>query len=224
VDGWQEPEVKLLNIGSNLAQIFHITAVQNLPSIIAAGGLHCDAVAAAHKLNKISVAHDHIKARRASKRVLVPPGGTLADYVPFYFAPRSPMLYAIHRNNVAGYDQGQEPIVHLVSSVDAVVAGGQSYVFTDGHAVIEMSGVFCELADLNRIDWQIMQAKYWNDTYQDGDRKRRRQAEFLVHRSFPWQLIAEIGVMTPRAAECVSRVLDAATHRPTVTVHPDWYY
>lgn len=212
------------NISLSSARIFHITAARNLPSILAEGGICCDAVAASRGLSAIGVAHEHIKARRARKPVPVAPGGTLADYVPFYFAPRSPMLFAIHTGAVEGYAQGQEPIVHLVSAVDAVSQRGLPSVFTDGHAVMDISRFFTDLTDLDQIDWQIMRTTYWNDTNEDGDRKRRRQAEFLVHRFFPWPLVSEIGVMTTRAADYINRVLEPASHRPPVTVRRDWYY
>ena len=45
---------------------------------------------------------------------------------------------------------------------------------------------FDDLKDLDKIDWDLMQSRYWNDTNDDPDRKRRRQAEFLVHEFFPW--------------------------------------
>jgi len=73
-------------------------------------------------LESVGIAYQHIKDRRARKRVPAGPGGTVADYVPFYFAPRSPMLYAITRGLVPGYDGGQSSVVHLVTSTDAVVS------------------------------------------------------------------------------------------------------
>ena len=77
--------------------IFHITHVENLASIIREGGLRCDREAAERGLAEVGIAHQHIKDRRAGRRVPLPPGGTLDDYVPFYFAPRSPMLYSSFR-------------------------------------------------------------------------------------------------------------------------------
>jgi len=41
-----------------------------------------------------------VQGHRAVKAVPVPPGGTLHDYVPFYFAPRSPMLRTLEGGNV----------------------------------------------------------------------------------------------------------------------------
>ncbi len=83
---------------------------------------------------------------------------------------------------------------------------------------------FTSLDDLERIDWPLMGAKYWNDTQDDGDRKRRRQAEFLVHRQMPWALISGIGVMDEVTRAAVERVLRDAAHRPPVAVRSGWYY
>ena len=88
------------------------------------GGLWCDAERLARRLGSVGIAHQHIKERRARKVVPVASGGTLADYVPFYFAPRSPMLFAIHKGAVEDYRESQREILHLVSSIDAVQPGG----------------------------------------------------------------------------------------------------
>lgn len=90
-----------------MTPIYHITHGRNLAAIIAAGGLWCDAQIAARGLTPLGIAHQHIKERRKQRIVPCAAGGTLADYVPFYFAPRSPMLYAIHSGYVERYDGGQ---------------------------------------------------------------------------------------------------------------------
>lgn len=43
------------------------------------------------------IAHNTIQDRRAQTYVPCLPGGNPHDYVPFYFAPCSPMLYAAHK-------------------------------------------------------------------------------------------------------------------------------
>ena len=123
-----------------MTQLYHITHIQNLPSILAHGGLWCDNSRQERNLGTIGIAHDHIKQRRARKRVPLGAQGTLADYVPFYFAPRSPMLYAIHMGSVAGYNGGQISVLHLVFEVEHIVRRGLTYVFTDGHADMAISG------------------------------------------------------------------------------------
>ena len=207
--------------------IYHITHVSNLSSIIAAGGLWCDSVRSARVASGatvIGIAHQHIKDRRARKIVSLAAGGTLADYVPFYFAPRSPMLFAISRGHVAGYTGGQEHVIHLVSTVDHARDLGTLWCFTDGHADMEISRQYDDLASLDQIDWNLMKETWWNDTMLDGDRKRRRQAEFLVHQTFPWTGITEIGVISDKMASHVQPAMKGALHQPEVVVRSGWYY
>jgi|TARA_B100001964_G_scaffold240356_1_gene309935 hypothetical protein len=188
------------------------------------GGLWCDAERLARRLGSVGIAHQHIKERRARKVVPVASGGTLADYVPFYFAPRSPMLFAIHKGAVEDYRESQREILHLVSSIDAVQPGGSPWCFTDGHAEM-LSSFSDDLEDLDEyVDWPIMRAHYWADTADDNDRKRRRQAEFLVHRFFPWAAISEIGVVDDEMAMTVSDQLDGSANIPAVNIQRSWYY
>jgi hypothetical protein len=205
--------------------IYHITHYANLPNIIAQNGLWSDVDCQRLDIGGRTIGHSHIKQRRAEYVVPLPPYGTVGDYVPFYFAPRSPMLYAIHKRNTL-YQGGQEPVIHLVSSTSAVANHNPQleWLFTDGHAVIDLSTYYNDLNDLNEIDWGIMQAKYWADTLQDGDRERRRQAEFLVRRFFPFTLLSEIGVINQTVAQHVQGLLTGASHVPRVVVHPNWYY
>lgn len=207
-----------------MTYIYHITSIRNLPGILQDGGLWCDRVVMQQRLAHVSIAHQHIKDRRAHKPVPCGPGGVVADYVPFYFAPRSPMLYVIHKGGVEGYLAGQSPILHLVSSVEAVVTAKCPFVFTDGHAEMDISQFYTELNELDKVDWQILKEKYWNDTLDDGDRKRRRQAEFLVWQFFPFHLISAIGVINPTVAQQVTSLLQSLVKKPVVQVASAWYY
>jgi hypothetical protein len=200
--------------------IYHITHVDNLPGIIKGGGLYCDRDA--QKITFVNIAHQNIKGRRLTKKVPVGPKGVIADYVPFYFAPRSPMLFVINKGGVAGYTAGQQPIIYLCSTTEAVDAAGLSWVFTEGQAVMNYTDFFDNFKDLNQIDWNIMKEKYWRDTDEDGDRCRRRQAEFLVHNFFPWRLVAHIGVCDSATAEKLSRILGGKA--PAFSIQPGWYY
>lgn len=74
------------------------------------------------------------------------------------------MLYVINQGGVQGYTEGQRSILHLVSSAEAVRDAGLPFAFTDGHAEMDISRFFTDLHDLDKVDWEIMQAKYWNDT------------------------------------------------------------
>ena len=204
--------------------IYHITHVGNLPGIIGAGGLQCNGTLKGAGTDYANIAHDTVQDRRQYTMVPCGPGGVLHDYVPFYFAPRSPMLYTISRGNVPTCPQGQGPIVHLVSTAQAVEAQGLGFALTNGHGIVVLTDFYDDLQQLDEVDWKVMPLKYWHDTAEEPDRKRRRQAEFLVHRLFPWDLVTEIGVWTAAVQAQVQAALAATPHKPPVTIRPGWYY
>jgi hypothetical protein len=173
-----------------------------------------------------SIAYQHIKDRRMQREVKVSKGGTLADYVPFYFAPRSPMLYVIHRGFVEEYQGGQNSILHLVTSAELISKMGLGFTFTDGHADVTISRFFTNLSDLDHIDWDVMQSRYWKTTMEYPDRKRRRQAEFLVHSFLQWELITGIGVRLKKIQQQVQDIIvqSKSSHTPIISVDASWYY
>ncbi len=204
--------------------LYHITHLRNLPSMISHGALCCNATTNQQHLTQVAIGYQDLKSRRARRTVPVGPGGMLSDYVPWYFAPRSPMLYVIHKGSVPGYNEGQEPIVHLVTSIERIHAAGLEFVFTDGHAYVQFSEFFTDLADLSKVDFEIMKQTYWNDTQDDNDRERRRNAEFLVHKELPWSLVGAIGVRSHNVAEQLAPLLPSNAPQPPVLVRPQWYY
>ena len=210
-----------------MPQLYHITHIDNLSGILSDDGLCCDRLRESQAKTVTSIAHQHIKDRRAKRPVrtlsgrVIAAGGTLSDYVPFYFAPRSPMLYTIHRGNVEGYVGGQRSVVHLVTSVDKATQLGQPWCFTEGHAEIAYSEYFDDLSRLDRIDWPLMRATMWGG---DDERRRRRQAEFLVHQTFPVQALERIVVVNATMETNVRYHLQRTNCNLPVNIEPNWYY
>lgn len=178
----------------------------------------------AEGISYANIAHDSIQEKRANKQVTCGPGGTLHDYVPFYFGHRSPMLYSINRGNVEGYEEGQGPVVHLVTKLTHVKSAGVPYVFSDGHGIKAWVEFFDDDKDLDKIDWPLMRAKYWFDRDEDPNRAFRRQAEFLVRDHFPWEGFAGMLVLNEETKAAAESAMDGADHRPQVLVHPAAYY
>ncbi|HAG83553.1 MAG TPA: DUF4433 domain-containing protein [Cyanobacteria bacterium UBA12227] len=204
--------------------IYHITHIRNLQSILQLGGLIANNRLKEQQINYQDIAHGNIQDRRALIRVPCAASGYLHDYIPFYFAPRSPMLYTINLGNVEGYIEGQNPVIHIVTEAEIISANNLVFAFTDGHAVMNYSDFYDDLQRLDMIDWEIMRAKYWNNTPSDGDRRRRRQAEFLVHQFCPWALIIEIGVINSTVQSQVGQILQNFNCQTPVKVYPSWYY
>jgi hypothetical protein len=131
------------------------------------------------------------------------------------------MLYVISRGGVQGYDGSEQPVVYLCSTVEAVRDAGLRWVFTEGHADMDYTDFFDDLKYLERVDWKLLGARYWHDTNDDPDRKRKRQAEFLVHEFFPWELVSYLGVYDQAMAEAVGEIIEGS---PEIGVQRDWYY
>jgi len=144
----------------------------------------------------------------------------VADYVPFYYAPRSPMMSAISNGNVPGYTSNED-LIYLVSSLDQVRTACLRWVCTDGNARAKLTDFFSTWTELeSSTDWDIMKARYWADTQEDGHRKNRRMAEFLVHDFLPFNLVLGVAVKSERVASIIRSRLSAAID---IRVKPDYY-
>lgn len=200
--------------------VYHITHVDNLEGIVAAGRLLCDAQVRAKNAARTGIGYQHIKDRRLRRAVEVGARGHLGDYVPFNFCRRSVMLYVVGQGH-EGYRDGQDPILHLVSSVRTVIATGRPWAFTDRHAELGHAIYFDELGQMGEVDWGVMVRKQWGG---DSDVKEQRQAEFLVHEWLPWSAIRAVVARTEATASRVRSILHGHGASPTVTVEPGWYY
>ena len=204
-------------------KLYHITHGANLTAIIDAGGLLADTTGKASK----RIGMPEVVSRRTQLPVSCHPGTCVGDYVPFYFCPRSVMLYVISRKNHPSltYRGGQAPIVHLEADLHSVVdwADGEGirWAFSLANAAESHAQFRCRLADLSEMDWTAVAARQWA-----GDSRASKQAEFLVHAQVPWSLIERVGVLTPGAARRVLEILSSTpgTGRARVEVRREWYY
>lgn len=60
--------------------------------------------------------------------------------------------------------------------------------------------------------------------FRSSDVKEGKQAEFLVHKSFPWKLVRRIGVYSAEIKARAEAALADATYRPPVEILRHWYY
>ena len=206
--------------------IYHITHVENLPSIVAGGALFSDAAMIARGGPAVPIGMSGIKQRRLSRPMLCHPGDCVGDYVPFYFCPRSIMLYVISRRNHQDmtYTDGQDDIIHLEADLNAVIAWaedeGRKWAFTLSNAGAVYARFRSSPDDLGQINWAAVAARDWRAP----EIREGKQAEFLVHGSFPWELVECIGVRSASVKAQVDGVLRIAQHRPKIRIQPDWYY
>lgn len=204
--------------------LYHLTSVENLPSIVESGELKSKNQLAGEQAAYQNIAYPHIQARRAKRTVPCAAGGCLHDYVPFYFGPRAPMLYAINMGRVEGYEDGQERLIYLVTKVQFIERNGLTFAFTDRHAVLTYANFYDDVKALDQVDHELMRNRYWHNTAQHPQRKERRQAEFLVHDHVPFTLIGAIGVINERMKDKTEQCFNELEAAPPVIVKRKWYY
>ncbi len=116
----------------------------------------------------------------------------------------------------------QTPLIYLTTTVQRV----RDVVFSDGLGLARFTSWYHHWAQLDKVDWNLVPARYWSDQPDDNDRQRRKQAEFLVWQMFDWSLIESIGVLNQQVKVNVEAVLGRYPHRrqPRVEVRSEWYY
>lgn len=211
-------------------KIYHITPVDNLPAIISAGELRSDALMVAAGGPAVTIGMGKLKLRRLDELSISCLGGVMVGAcVPFYFCPRSVMLYLIHmRSPEVAYKGGQVAIVHLEADLGEVLAWAtrehRPWAFSLSNAAARYSEFRSRADQLNDVDWQAVRMTNWRNV------KERKQAEFLVVDTFPLSLFRVVGVQSSQIAERVTRLLDLAetegllSTRPLVQYRPTWYY
>lgn len=204
-------------------KIYHIAHVDRLPSIIE-HGLLCDAeVLRRGGMEGTTIGMSKIKQRRLHELTLDShPDLYVGECVPFYFCPRSVMLYMFHvRSDKVDYRDGQDSIIHLQADLRAAVdwldENQQRWAFSLTNAGSKIFDDRCDLGQLHELDWETIRATYWSD------RRDAKQAEFLAEQSFPWHLIDGIGVHNEAIYTNVVNKLPE-THRPKVAIKNTWYY
>ena len=207
-------------------RLYRIVHYKNLDTLIRRGGLHAPSQVPDDGFPYIPIQKEELGNKRSHRQIPIGPGGTIHDYVQFYLGPRSPMLYCLHHGGVEGYAGTQREIVYLVVYLEDVVNSGRAFVFTDGHAIQGISKFCNNLSKLDILDWEAISAPQWFKTNDFDDRKRKKQAEFMIHGFYPWSLIRGIAVCSEEMKEVVETMLDKYPEgdRKKVAVVKAWYY
>ena len=208
-------------------KVCHITHIDNLPAIVDEGRLVCDREMIRRGGPERTIGMSDIKRRRVEELRVDCHGGTLVgDYVPFYFCPRSVMLYVIFMANhpALAYRGGQDPIVHLEADLHRVIEWADDddrrWAFSLSNASSRYAEFRCKTSDLDEIEWSAIAAR----DFTGQDVKEAKQAEFLVYEAVPFGLFDRIGVISRRMADRADAALATLARRPDVEVRTDWYY
>jgi hypothetical protein len=203
------------------ALIWRIVHRDNLPWILD-NGLHC-ATSEAQAPEYVNLGNVDLIDKRRSRQVPISPEGVLADYVPFYFTPFSVMMQNIH-SGWSVQQRSNDEIVILVSSLYRVEELGLPFVFTNAHAYPSWTNYYSDLANLDQIDWSILQRRDFKRDPDDPRKMERYQAEALIHHHLP--ITGLLGIMCHTDAMKVRIEADVAARGLTLPVHarPKWYF
>jgi len=185
-------------------------------------GLHCSN-SSTQASNWVSIGNPELIEKRSKHRVPLPPGGVLNDYVPFYFTPFSPMLRNIQTGWGSIPKRSNEEIVILVSSLHRVAAEGCRFVFTDSHAYYQWANFYSDLADLDKIDWPLLQTRDFRHDPDDPAKFERYQAEALIYRHLPVRSLLGIVCYTENLKRDVAQRLQTRSLNLPVHTRPNWY-
>ena len=144
------------------------------------------------------------------------------DYLPFYFYPKSIMLYRIQTgHNVMKYEP--EDIIYLIYKLDNIIDYVE-YLFTDGHGYASLTSWYEDIENLLILDRSDIVRKQWNNTADDPDRMRRKQAEFWVKQPLDLDLMAGIATYSDEMTEKVKKISDFYQKDLKVKTKPNFYY
>ena len=152
--------------------------IDNIPHVLSYGFVHKDSPNA--NPNYIPIGDQSVIDVRETKRLKG--GEEIGSYIPFYFGPRSPMLYVVQHgyNGVKQYEPRE--LVYCVVRICDLIEKNVSCMFTDGHALNFLTSTY-QKEDLTRINeiicYSDVYAQFWISE-EDRDLKRKKEAELLV--------------------------------------------
>ncbi len=214
----------------NDIKLFHIVHMDRIPSIMVDGFIWSDEEARKRTSAGTTVGMSEIKERRLHSTLTSHPNLTVGQCVPFYFCPRSIMLYMLHKGNheKLTYRGGQRPIIHLVVDMHAAIEWADRnsvrWAFTLSNAGSRYFEDRNDLADLGEVDWESVNTRKWSGNGVDTSVKEGKQAEFLIEHRLPWELVNEIGVYSNEIGSQLMRSMPDGQTRPTVKSRLSWYY
>jgi hypothetical protein len=209
-------------LGPEKALIFRIVHVRNIPWILD-HGLHCRNSTAVDP-HYINIGSPSLIELRKSRTVPIAPGGTLADYIPFYFTPYSIMLYNIKTGHASIRSWPSREIAILVSSLQTVQSKGIPFVFTNQHAYPVTAEYFNSLSDLHRIDWKLLQAKDFRHDPEDPGKKERYQAEALIHQHLPVDALLGLACHDATTSVGLQSEVEKRNLKLKIVAQPSWYF
>lgn len=212
----------LQSLNPEKASIFRITHRSNVPWILDHGLRSKNANI--RDPNYIEIGNPDLIQKRTDRALPIAPKGTLSDYVPFYFTPFSVMMFNIHTGHGGLTKRHNDEIVIFKTSLHKLQADGVKFLFSDRHAFLAAAQFSDDLADLNRIDWNILQNRSFRRDPEDPEKMERYQAEALVHKHLPLDSLDGIVCNSELVEADLKTEIAKRGLTLTTAQKPSWYF
>lgn len=203
--------------------MFRLVHIQNIPHILRYGIVESNSIN--RNPDYVSIGDNTmIEARREQK--IPKTSKRIGDFIPFYFGPRSPMLYTIQHGYNDVTRRRPEDLVYCVIRIDDIIHSGLSGYFTDGHARNVRTKFYSIEQQLENIDHlisyeDIFRDKWGNNDDNSGEWKRRKSAELLLEEDLPPSFICGFVVYNNQAKQ---KLLSFGIEPEKIEIRPSYYF
>lgn len=197
---------------------FRLVHIENIPYILKCGFVHKDSPCA--DPNYVEIGDKTVIKTRETRAI---GNRKISSYIPFYFGPRSPMLYVIQHGYNGVKQYGAEYLVYCILKIEDIISNHIDCIFTDGHPLNDITNTYpcSELVNLDEyVSFNDVYTKYWVSE-DDWDLKRRKEAELLILNELSPLYIKGFVVYNERAYE---KLLADGISKERIVLKPDYYF
>lgn len=207
-----------MDSGKKIKYAFRMTHIDNIPHILQCGIVR--STSPKRSVSYIGIGDSKVISARKSKIVN---NISIYDCIPFYFGPRSPMLYVI-QNGFNGVEKTPaDRIVYCVVRLDVIIRDKIDCLFCDGHALNGLTKFYTseDLPNLDRIiNYDDVNVVWWNNEL-DIDLKRRKEAELLLLDDLPIDKVSGFVVYNEEAKR---KLIDYGVAETKIAKKPSYYF
>lgn len=198
---------------------YQFTMLDNLDSIIEHGLLSTNIKKERNIIHK-DISEQGIQDRRSTMLVPCSDNKVVHDYIPFYFAKRTPMqLGVINSKNIDQY-----LLIFFAIPIE-VIDNLEGVIFTDASANTDIPPKFFNKdnsASLESLNWDIIDNNKWK---QDTDHKRhQKMAELLIPNVLDTLNIDHIIVWNQSVKEYIQKLFETKGKTPPKIMFNNYHY
>ena len=196
--------------GSNIRELFYITHINNLSSILSRGVYSHEKIET-DEIHSTPIYDTNIVSRR--KEITIPGGRNLWSYANLYFQPRNTMMYRVVHE--------KDPTDLAVVGIKTTILNENGIYITDGNAAHDSTQFYPpnKGMDILRKQWSIIQNDWWN---RDDGSKRKIMAECLIPNQVNPDNIQAVYVANNSTREKAQRILGDSNI--PISTQPDMFF